>query len=224
LGHIFGFTYKENFNYPYIARSITDFWRRWHISLSSFFRDYVYIPLGGNRHLQVRNMLIVWLLTGLWHGASWNFVLWGLYYGVFLIVEKWADRKDLTLPGPIAWSVSMMIVLFGWGIFYFTDFTRLIQFTKGSRLIQFTKGFFCVNGLYASQYMKMVTVWYQSFWLLVAGILAATPLPRNLYHKYIACRKPLAILWNSAVTGCALYLCFIFLVGESYNPFLYFRF
>ena len=88
LGKMFGFTYKENFNYPYIARTATEFWRRWHMSLGSFFRDYVYIPLGGNRKHGIRNLLIVWVLTGLWHGASWNFIVWGLYYGVFIIIEK----------------------------------------------------------------------------------------------------------------------------------------
>ena len=126
LGHMFGFTYVENFNYPYISKSITEFWRRWHISLSTFFRDYVYIPLGGNRRHQLRNMFIVWALTGLWHGASWNFVLWGLYYFVFLAIEKLFLGKFLEkLPAVVGHAYALFIIVVGWVFFYFDDVSRL---------------------------------------------------------------------------------------------------
>ncbi len=125
LGHMFGFTYVENFNYPYISKSITEFWRRWHISLSTFFRDYVYIPLGGNRRHQQRNMVIVWALTGWWHGASWNFVLWGLYYFVFLAIEKLFLGKFLEkLPAVVGHAYALFIIVVGWVFFYFDDVSR----------------------------------------------------------------------------------------------------
>ena len=131
LGHMFGFTYVENFNYPYISKSITEFWRRWHISLSTFFRDYVYIPLGGNRRHQLRNMFIVWALTGLWHGASWNFVLWGLYYFVFLAIEKLFLGKFLEkLPAVVGHAYALFIIVGGWVFFYFDDVSRLGQMLK----------------------------------------------------------------------------------------------
>jgi len=128
LGHMFGFKYSENFNYPYTATSITDFWRRWHISLSTFFRDYVYIPLGGNRRHQLRNMFIVWALTGLWHGASWNFVLWGLYFFVFLALEKYVYGKLLKkLPDFVNILLTFFIVILGWVLFYFTDLSDVAR-------------------------------------------------------------------------------------------------
>lgn len=131
LGHMFGFTYVENFNYPYISKSITEFWRRWHISLSTFFRDYVYIPLGGNRRHQLRNMFIVWALTGLWHGASWNFVLWGLYYFVFLAIEKLFLGQLLEkLPAVVGHAYALFIIVVGWVFFYFDDVSRLGQMLK----------------------------------------------------------------------------------------------
>jgi len=213
LGRMFGFTYKENFNYPYIADSVTEFWRRWHMSLGSFFRDYVYIPLGGNRRSQFRNIFIVWFLTGLWHGASWNFVLWGLYFGVFLFIEKWMRSKNFPVPRPVTWFVTMLLVLYGWGIFYFTD---------SSSLMEFSQSFFGMKELYDSQYLKVMTVLTDNVWLLAVGAAAATPLPRILYHKYIT--GPFAFLWNIIVIPAVLTVSFIFLVGESYNPFLYFRF
>ena len=128
MGLMVGFRYKENFNYPYLANSITDFWRRWHMSLSSFFRDYVYIPLGGNRKgkpRQALNLLIVWFLTGMWHGAGWNFILWGLYYFVFLALEKFLIPGLQRLPAFFAHLYTLVVVFFGWVLFYFTDFTQL---------------------------------------------------------------------------------------------------
>ena len=126
LGRMFGFHYHTNFNYPYLAKSVTDFWRRWHISLGSFFRDYVYIPLGGNRRHQLLNISVVWLLTGLWHGASWNFVLWGAFYGILLMVEKlgllrWLQR----IPVVFSHLYLLFVTLIGWTLFYTTDLSRL---------------------------------------------------------------------------------------------------
>ena len=140
MGLMVGFRYKENFNYPYLANSITDFWRRWHMSLSSFFRDYVYIPLGGNRKGKARqalNLLIVWFLTGMWHGAGWNFILWGLYYFVFLALEKFLIPGLQRLPAVFAHLYALIVVFFGWVLFYFTDFTQ------GWVVL---KGLFCLNG------------------------------------------------------------------------------
>jgi alginate O-acetyltransferase complex protein AlgI len=124
IGRMFGFKYNENFRHPYISTSITEFWRRWHISLGAFFRDFLYIPLGCNRSHQVRNILVVWFLTGLWHGASWNFIAWGMYYGVLLLIEKHTASYLAKIPVAIRWAVTMLIVLFGWGLFYFVDPAR----------------------------------------------------------------------------------------------------
>ena len=134
MGKMLGFNYLENFNYPYIAKSITDFWRRWHISLSSWFRDYVYIPLGGSRVkriINIRNILIVWMLTGLWHGASWNFVLWGAYYGILLILEKFVLKKYIDkLPNFFKHLYTIILVLIGWLIFAFEDMNMLVSYAK----------------------------------------------------------------------------------------------
>ena len=133
LGRMLGFHFGENFEYPYISRSITEFWRRWHISLSTFFRDYVYIPLGGNRYHAIRNIFIVWLLTGLWHGASWNFIFWGLFYGVLLFIEKTLFKKKLQkIPAPICYIYTMFFVILGWALFYFTDLNALWTFIKSA--------------------------------------------------------------------------------------------
>ena len=129
LGKMYGFHYKENFNYPYIAKSATEFWRRWHMSLTSFFKDYVYIPLGGNRKFHIRNMLIVWLLTGLWHGASWNFVAWGLYFFVLLVIEKYFLIKIEKKIPKIIWRLYFaVIILVGWVFFYHSGLTEAFRF------------------------------------------------------------------------------------------------
>ncbi|MBN2220850.1 MAG: MBOAT family protein, partial [Vallitaleaceae bacterium] len=128
LGKMFGFTYKENFNYPYISKSATEFWRRWHISLGTFFRECVYIPLGGNRKHHFRNILIVWFLTGLWHGASWNFVLWGMYYGVLLLIEKYLGKMKLfhIIPAAFKHIYLVIITVFGWTLFYFEEMDQVL--------------------------------------------------------------------------------------------------
>ncbi|MDR1065012.1 MAG: MBOAT family protein [Oscillospiraceae bacterium] len=209
LGHMIGFDFKENFRYPYIADSVTDFWRRWHISLSTFFRDYVYIPLGGNRRRQALNLLIVWFLTGLWHGASWNFILWGLYYGAALLAEKFLLKKVLSrLPRALKHLYSLFLILIGWAIFYFTDVSQLGAFFKaafgGGRLYDF----------------RVESVFFSNIFLLAALIIASTPLPAKLAERLRARVPVLEPVCNALL----LALCFTMLVGQTYNPFLYFRF
>ena len=213
LGRMFGFEFLINFNYPYIARSITDFWRRWHISLSTWFKEYVYIPLGGNRKglkRQIVNLLIVWGLTGFWHGASWNFLLWGLYYGVLLILEKvfllkWLEK----LPGAVRHVYSMLAVLLGWALFYFEDITALGGFF--GRLF----GFAATPGAAITQILAYLP-------LVCVTVVAATPLGKKLYDRV----KDRPWCGYAALVGTAalLLLCVAVLVSQSYNPFIYFKF
>ncbi|NLB29936.1 MAG: MBOAT family protein, partial [Clostridiales bacterium] len=206
-----GFEFLENFNYPYIARTVTEFWRRWHISLSSFFRDYVYIPLGGNRRYQLRNIFIVWCLTGFWHGASWNFVLWGLYYGILLIIEKLFLKKLLErIPRPVGHIYTLLAALAGWGLFYFTSGTRLLAFFKAALGI----GVAFVDA-------RAVSVLSANIFLLPALFIGCTPLPALAAKKLRGSR---AGLLEPLYTAGAMAMSFTALVGQSYNPFLYFRF
>ncbi|HVQ09455.1 MAG TPA: MBOAT family O-acyltransferase [Allosphingosinicella sp.] len=215
LGRMFGFHYHENFAHPYAARSITDFWRRWHISLSSFFRDYVYIPLGGNRHAQVRNILIVWALTGLWHGASWNFLIWGCYYGVLLLIEKFLLAGLLSrLPALFQHGYALFFVVVGWTIFYFTDFGAL-----GRHLSLM----FGLSGV-STDFDVLSVLQANAIWLATALILC-WPVYRAVHERLVA-RLPAAavvlfdLTLNLLFLGCSIAL----LVGSSYNPFIYFRF
>jgi len=222
LGKMFGFTYKENFNYPYISRSATEFWRRWHISLGSFFRDYVYIPLGGNRKHHLRNLLIVWFLTGLWHGASWNFILWGLFYGVLIAIEKIFLLKILEkLPRWIAHSYLIFVMLIGWVIFYYTDLNSIgsilgIMFAFGSRELINTELI-----IYFSNY----------FFFLIVALFACTPITKlirqgiaSLINKNIPHTLLPTKFFHPTLNFILLFMATILLVGKSYNPFLYFRF
>ena len=215
LGNMLGFEFLKNFNYPYISRSITDFWRRWHISLSTWFKEYVYIPLGGNRkgvRRQIINLLIVWGLTGLWHGAAYNFIFWGLYYGGLLILEKFVLKRYLdNLPSALQHVYTMFIVLIGWGLFYFTDTGELFTFL--GNLFNFGRG------LVGSQTLNTILSYLPM--LIVAGV-ASTPLAANLYQKVAAKRY----IWIAETAFCAavLFLSTASLVNQSYNPFLYFRF
>lgn len=215
LGNMFGFEFLKNFNYPYISKSITEFWRRWHISLSTWFRDYVYIPLGGNRKGVVRNIiniLIVWGLTGLWHGASYNFILWGLYFGVILLLEKFVLKSFLEkLPNAVKHLYSIVLIIFGWVLFYFDDMGQLGAFLAS--MFDFSNG--------VLSHDAMVTV-LQFLPLLIAAAVASTPLASKLYDKiknYNWCWIP-----ETAVTALGLLVCTSALVSNSYNPFLYFRF
>ncbi|MFI3312708.1 MAG: MBOAT family O-acyltransferase [Eubacteriales bacterium] len=223
LGRMFGFRYSENFNYPYIANSITEFWRRWHISLSSFFRDYVYIPLGGNRKHQLLNLLVVWGLTGMWHGASWNFILWGLYFFILLYVEKKSMKVLKKMPKILRHMVTLFWVVIGWALFYCTDFSRLAQ-TFGVMFGTYGAGF--------TDSAMWVTI-FNNLPLLILCIIGCTPLPllcgvviANLFGTYRKNATPkwayiaLTFLFQLGI----LAICTISLVGSSYNPFLYFRF
>ncbi len=215
LGNMLGFEFLKNFNYPYISKSITDFWRRWHISLSTWFKEYVYIPLGGNRKgikRQILNLLIVWGLTGLWHGASWNFLLWGLYYGLLLIIEKLLLKRILDrLPVVIQHIYTLIIVAFGWGLFYFTDMAQLGEFV--SDLFNFG------NGLIGSQAFTLVIRYLP---ILLVAVVASTPLMAKLYKK-LSKKK---FIWIAETLFCAavIVISTASLVNQSYNPFLYFRF
>lgn len=225
LGRMFGFRYKENFNYPYISRSVTEFWRRWHISLSSFFRDYVYIPLGGNRSHKVRNLFLVWLLTGLWHGASWNFIIWGLYYFLLLLAEKlFLSKLFEKIPTVFARVYLWVAVIIGWVFFYHTDLSQALNFLGIM---------FGVNAVSASGPEVSIYFWNNALFLIIAFI-SCTPAMKWIYQG-IKVRsetrgtsgKSLGVIdsfLRPAFNICVLVLSIIFLVGQSYNPFLYFRF
>lgn len=212
LGKMFGFEFQENFNYPYISRSITEFWRRWHMSLSTFFRDYVYIPLGGNRKRQVLNLFIVWFLTGLWHGASWNFVLWGLYYFVFLIIEKFIILKLPKMLNIVMGTVyTFPVVLMGWVLFYYPD---------TSQLFAFIRALFGGTGLgFAGT--NTASLWLENIPLLIIAIVSSTPVLTNLIKGMKEnVRLPLSYVYTLGI----MFLCTQALVGQTYNPFIYFRF
>ncbi len=214
LGRMLGFHFGENFAHPYISRSITEFWRRWHISLSSFFRDYIYIPLGGNRYRPVMNIFIVWLLTGLWHGASWNFILWGLFYGLLLFAEKKLFGKRLQrLPSPFCYIYTLFFVIMGWALFYFTDLSRLLVFIKSA------------FGIGVPLYdLTAVSAFCANVKLMVVCAIASTPVPSVIYN-YLCKRSDIfASVTQLLLIAAGLGVCFILLVGQTYNPFLYFRF
>ena len=224
MGLMCGFHYKENFNYPYIADSITDFWRRWHISLSSFFRDYVYIPLGGNRcsaGRQIFNMFVVWALTGMWHGASWNFILWGLYFFVFLVLEKYFLKEFMAKWPKVLLHVAVLLVIYiSWMIFRFTDMSML-----GTALA----GLFGLNGNGFTNLTVNLELKNNMFFLLFCCI-AVTPLGTKLSNILNnAARSNQAALvvqsvWKVVCPLLLLVLSMMALAGDNYNPFLYFRF
>lgn len=214
LGRMLGFRFGENFNYPYISRSITDFWRRWHISLSGFFRDYVYIPLGGNRYRPLFNIFAVWFLTGLWHGASWNFIIWGLFYGLLLCAEKALFKKRLQrLPAPLCYIYTMFFVTVGWAVFYFTDLGQLGVFLKSA--------FGIGTALYD---LTAVSALYSNLWLILVCLIASTPVPAVVCRYLCKRSERTALILEPALTAVGLGVCIIQLVGQTYNPFLYFRF
>ena len=222
LGRIFGFKYAENFDHPYTSKSITEFWRRWHITLGSFFRDYVYIPLGGNRKglpRQIVNMLIVWSLTGFWHGASWNFVFWGLWFFVWLAVEKLIGREQLEkIPSPARHAGTLLIVLFGWVLFYFTDLHAV-----GACLGEMfgTGGF--INGE-----ARLALV--QNLPLIIVCAVGSTPIVRFGARTLQGAAEHEAIPFAAYAVPAMLFIavtltvCAVSLAGSSYNPFIYYNF
>jgi len=222
LGKMFGFRYRENFDLPYISSTITEFWRRWHISLSSFFRDYVYIPLGGNRKHQVLNLLVVWSLTGLWHGASWNFLLWGLYFFVLLVIEKRFMKGYLKVPQILRHVLTLFLILISWTIFYFTDFARLGQ--AFAAMFGFGGGFISTPG-------KIQLV--NNIWLLLICAIGCSPLPRmvgNLFAMLFASKQGTGakhvvyVLVTYVFAIFLIVLSVISLVGSGYSPFVYYQF
>ena len=214
LGEMLGFSFMENFDYPYAADSVTDFWRRWHISLSTWFREYVYIPLGGNRVnviRHIRNILIVWFLTGLWHGASWNFILWGLYYGLLLLFEKYVWSR-IPMPRFINRILTLLLVIIGWVIFSSDTLPQILS-TLGAMFGKAPLGFFDSNARY-----YLSTNWV----LLVVCVFCALPGVRLIYKSLKQDTLGRVILWILAAV--LLTVCTAFMVSQSYNPFLYFRF
>ncbi len=214
LGRMLGFDFVENFNYPYISRSITEFWRRWHISLSTWFRDYVYIPLGGNRRgkgRQILNLLIVWALTGIWHGASWNFLLWGLYYALLLILEKLFlyDRLQKA-PGWLGRVYAIVLVVVGWVLFSVEDLRSCLLYLRSM--------FFGGSGLCSGTFLYYLRSYAPA---LLVMALASTPLFRKIYGRL---PEGAARILNPLLVLACLLLCTAYLVDSTYNPFLYFRF
>ncbi len=212
LGHMFGFNFNENFNYPYIAKNVTDFWRRWHISLSSWFKDYVYIPLGGSRCSTTRNiinLLIVWSLTGLWHGASYNFILWGLYYGIILTLEKYFLNKILQKLPILHRILTLLVIIIGWVIFNTANITHALNYLSTM---------FIPNGELNLSILNNLNILYLWPYMILA-LIGCTPIIKNLLNKL-----------NSTGFVYDLYLfvlfglCMMFLINSSYNPFIYFRF
>lgn len=216
LGAMFGFKFLENFNYPYISKSISDFWRRWHISLSTWFKEYVYIPLGGNRtskYKAIRNLLIVWILTGFWHGANWNFILWGLYFGLILILEKYYLKNLLNkLPDFILHIYSLILIIIGWVMFSFEDLYNLKKYLKA--MFSFN------NILYDNTFIYLFT---SNIVLIIICFILSTPIIKNLIKKYEN-SSPIAYISESFGLFIMFFISINYLVSASYNPFLYFRF
>ncbi len=218
LGKMLGFKFMQNFQYPYTSRSITDFWRRWHISLGSWFREYVYIPLGGNRvsvGKHIRNILVVWFLTGLWHGASWNFIFWGLYYGVLLLIEKYALKPVLDrLPGFFTHVYTMFFVMIGWVFFFSPDMGSAFTYLGA------------MFGLGKGGFWNATSQYYLSSYFLLFIILIICSIPYT-YRKFFQIsfggkkeHKGMVV----TVYVLIFVLCTAYLVNATYNPFLYFRF
>lgn len=221
IGRCLGFHFNENFNHPYCCDSITDFWRRWHMSLGSFFRDYVYIPLGGNRRHQALNIMVVWFLTGMWHGASWNFIIWGVYFGLIVMLEKYTLlRVHDRIPRPLLHVYSMILVVIGWGIFYFDDF--------GSMLVFFNA--FFGNAQVISDFVAQSAL-TDKFWLWVVALVFCMPVrtwvhtltTRSLDDEGVAYHS-VVLASRLTVSLVVLVLSVALLVGATNNAFLYTRF
>ncbi len=222
LGSIFGFHFPENFQDPYTSTSVTDFWRKWHITLGRFFREYVYIPLGGNRvsrHKWILNIFIVWSLTGLWHGASWNFVIWGLYYGILIVAEKLTSLNK-KMPKALGWIKTMFLVMLGWGIF-------MCDTVPVREMFVFIGKLFFVSG----EAINPVSIGSLELWgyipFLILGVIVSTPIGVAVKNRLstINTQALRPVNWLSDFFLLAvLVLSLIFLVGGTYNPFIYFRF
>jgi len=220
IGRCLGFHFAENFNHPYCSRSISEFWRRWHMTLGSFFRDYVYIPLGGNRRRQWFNILVVWFLTGLWHGASWNFVIWGLYFGLIVVVEKFTILRWKHIPSVVLYVYSLLLIVIGWGIFYYDSMDAMGRF--------FTALF---GGAAALTDFTVTSAIFDNFWLWITAVIfcmpvrsAAGSLTVRLSGTHGRLAETLTLGSRLAVAAAILLLSVTLLVGSTNNPFLYTRF
>lgn len=214
LANMFGFHYLENFNYPYVSRSATEFWRRWHISLGTFFREYLYIPLGGNRKMMIRNLLVTWFLTGLWHGASWNFVVWGLFWGMLILIEKlFLSRVLERVPRIFSHLYLLAAMLVGWVFFYFVDL--------GTGLAYIGR-MFGAGAPALWDLPLMINISNNLFWFLAAVLFCAPVAPRLV--EALSKKKAPVSAAVPAVSIFCLLVSTALLVGQSYNPFLYFRF
>jgi len=217
LGSIFGFNFPENFDYPYTSKSITEFWRRWHMTLGGFFRDYVYIPLGGGRSSVWRNLAVTWFLTGLWHGASWNFALWGMYFGVFIILEK-AFLLKLTekVPKTLRIIAAMFAVTFGWAIFYYTDFGEMTVFIKN---------LFGMNGAGFALDEVTVNELYQKLFIVIIAVVFCAPVCGYIQNAAARLKLSRELAFITPFANAAMIIiCSVMLVGGTYNAFLYYRF
>ena len=220
LGRCLGFHFNENFRHPYCCNSITDFWRRWHISLGSFFRDYVYIPLGGNRRHQAANILVVWFLTGMWHGASWNFIIWGVYFGLIVMIEKYTLLRVIDrIPRVLLHVYSMLLVVAGWGIFYFDDFNQMVTFFQA---------FFGQTAVLADFVDQSALL--DNFWLWVVAVLFCMPVRQttgDLVERLVGSstlRDTLFLTSRIVLSVAILVLSAALLVGATNNAFIYTRF
>ena len=220
IGRCLGFHFKENFNHPYCCTSITDFWRRWHMSLGSFFRDYVYIPLGGNRAHQFFNIMVVWFLTGMWHGASWNFILWGVYFGIIVSIEKFTILKWKWIPRPVLHLYSMLIVVLGWGLFYFDDMSSLTVFFNA----------LFGNTPHATDFIVENAI-FDHFWLWIAALVFCMPtrrwvseLPARIMPQNESMALNISLVTRMAVAAAILLVSVALLIGATNNAFLYTRF
>lgn len=218
LGKMFGFEFMKNFDYPYISKSITEFWRRWHISLGSWFREYVYIPLGGNRVSLpkcIRNIFVVWILTGFWHGAEWNFMLWGLYYGILLFLEKYVLKGVMEkLPGFLKHIYTMFFVMTGWVFFFSGSMGKAFSYL-GAMFGMNGAGFIDATARY---YLK------SNFWILLFASICATPVIYRGFRSFAFSKGKYKVGISVLVYGGILILSTAYLVNATYNPFLYFRF
>ncbi len=215
IGRILGFRYKDNFMYPYASLSVRDFWRRWHISLGSFFREYVYIPLGGNRkglYRTVVNTLIVWMLTGLWHGANWTFIVWGLFYGLLLTLDLFVGKKYQRLPSAIRWVITFVLVMISWVIFYYPTLSQGLVHI-GAMFGIGASGFMDAETLYIIKTYSVFPLIAFAASLPLAGLVKKLPLPEGV-------KEAGSVVWLSACMVVSVML----LVGQSYNPFIYFQF
>ena len=218
LSKMLGFDFSKNFDYPYCSKNITEFWRRWHISLGAWFRDYVYIPLGGSRCSKpkiFRNLLIVWLLTGLWHGASWNFIIWGLWHGAFVMLERFVIKDKLDrIPGPVRIVATFLVVTFAWSMFSAGSLSGMVHY---------------IGQMFGAGHLGLFDATFRyylgSSWLLIlVGLVGSGPLVRRLHQNLTYRRGGVVVYVSAALYAVLLILCVASMVSSTYTSFLYFQF